>query len=75
MKTIRVRDVPDDVHAVLEARAAATGVSLSDYVLNELEQVARRSANGEAQSRAALREWSVPGVLIREVLDEVRAGR
>ena len=38
-KTIQVRDVPEDVHAELRARAAAAGTSLSDYVLGELERV------------------------------------
>ena len=75
MKTIRVRNVPDEIYAVLEARAAAAGISVSDYVLHELGQVAQRSANAEALSRAAPRAWSVPRATTREVLDEVRVGR
>ena len=42
-KVIQVRNVPDDVHASLRGQAAAAGVSLSEYVLTELTQVAGRS--------------------------------
>ena len=37
-KTIQVRNVPDDVHRKAKARAARAGLSLSDYLLRELEQ-------------------------------------
>jgi plasmid stability protein len=74
-KTIQVRDVPDDVHTELRARAAAAGTSLSDYVRSELERVARRSNNAEVLLRAAQRDWSVTRVATRELLDEARAER
>lgn len=74
-KTIQVRDVPEDVHAELRARAAAAGTSLSDYVLVELERVARRSGNAEVLLRAAQRDWAVSRVTIHELLDEARAER
>jgi antitoxin FitA len=72
-KTIQVRDVPDDVHAVLRASAAAAGTSLSGYVLGELERVTRRSSNAEVLLRSAQREWSVSKHTIRELLDEARS--
>lgn len=74
-KTIQVRDVPEDIHAELRARAAAAGTSLSDYVLGELERVTRRSRNAEVLLRAAHRDWSVPNVTTQELLDEARAER
>lgn len=74
-KTIQVRGVPETVHAELRARAAAAGISLSDYVLGELERVAQRSDNAEVLLRAAQRDWSVSRVSTREVLDEARAER
>ena len=43
MKTIQIRNVPEDTHRTLRARAAASGVSLSDYALAELERVAEAS--------------------------------
>lgn len=75
MKTIQVREVPDEVHAELRSRAAAAGTSLSDYVLGELERVARRSSNAEVLLRAAQRDWSVSRVETRQLLDEARAER
>ncbi len=39
---IQVRNVPDEVHRALKARAALNGLSLSDLCLDELRQVAER---------------------------------
>jgi plasmid stability protein len=39
---IQIRHVPEDVHARLKARAAAAGMSLSDYLLREVTALARR---------------------------------
>jgi len=39
---IQIRHVPEDVHARLKARAAAAGMSLSDYLLREITVLARR---------------------------------
>lgn len=75
MKTIQVRDVPDEVHSELRMRAAAAGTSLSDYVLGELERVARRSRNAEVLLRAAQRDWSVSRVETQQLLDDARAER
>jgi plasmid stability protein len=47
-KTIQVRNVPDAVQRTLSTRAAAAGLSLSDYVARELLAVANRDANVEA---------------------------
>jgi plasmid stability protein len=66
-KMLQVRHVPDDVHAELRRRAAAAGVSLSDYVRRELERLAARPPIAEVLSRSASRGVDVP-------LDEVVAG-
>ena len=47
-KMIQVRDVPDQVHSTLKARAAREGMSLSDFIKNELERTAERPT---------MREW------------------
>ena len=39
-KAIQIRDVPDDVHAVMRARAAAAGMSMSEYLRSELVKMA-----------------------------------
>ena len=47
-KMIQVRDVPDEVHSTLKARAAREGMSLSDFIKKELERTAERPT---------MREW------------------
>jgi plasmid stability protein len=42
MRMIQIRNVPDDVHRTLKMRAAAKGLSLSDYLLQEIERSARQ---------------------------------
>jgi antitoxin FitA len=51
---IQVRNVPDDVHRTLKARAAATGTSLSDYVKRELVRAVERATIGELAERLQL---------------------
>jgi plasmid stability protein len=41
-KMIQIRDVPDQVHRTLKARAAREGMSLSDFLKRELERTAKR---------------------------------
>jgi plasmid stability protein len=54
-KMLQVRHVPDDVHAELRRRAEAAGVSLSEYVLREIERVAARPPMAEVFARSAAR--------------------
>lgn len=54
-KTIQVRDVPDDVHQRLAARAAAERRSLSELVRAEIVQIARRPTMAEMLDRLASR--------------------
>jgi antitoxin FitA len=44
---LQIKDVPEDVHRVLKARAALAGVSLTEYARNTLQQAARRSSREE----------------------------
>ncbi len=41
-KMIQIRNVPDEVHRRLKARAAEAGMTLSDYLRREVTEVARR---------------------------------
>ncbi|MGI8491842.1 MAG: FitA-like ribbon-helix-helix domain-containing protein [Acidimicrobiales bacterium] len=52
---LQVRDVPDDVHAELRRRAAAAGMSLSDFTRQALSRLARRPSLGALLDRAAKR--------------------
>jgi plasmid stability protein len=47
-KMIQVRDVPEQIHGTLKARAAREGMSLSDFIKRELER---------AVERPTMREW------------------
>jgi hypothetical protein len=40
MPHVQIRNMPDDMHRTLKARAAAEGMSLSDYLLKELRPIA-----------------------------------
>lgn len=42
-KMIQIRDVPDEVHRTLKVRAAAEGLSLSDYIKRDLEELAKQA--------------------------------
>lgn len=72
VKTIQIRNVPDDIHAALRMRAAGAGVSLSDYVLSELERVAGRPPVADLLRRAGARAG---GVTRADIVGVVRAGR
>ena len=50
-RMIQVRNVPDAVHRTLKIRAATAGMSLSDYLLVELRQIAERPALTELRER------------------------
>ena len=41
-KMIQIRNVPDQLHRTLKARAANAGMSLSDYIKKELEKSAEQ---------------------------------
>ena len=53
---IQVRDVPDEVHRKLKARAAREGVSLSEYLRTELQRVAESPTPEELLARLRSRK-------------------
>jgi len=60
-KMIQIRNVPDAVHRKIKARAAQSGMTLSDYLLAEIERIAALPTRDEmlarlhARTRVALR--------------------
>jgi len=50
-KMIQVRNVPDGVHRTLKAQAALAGMSLSDFLLAEIRQLAERPTVAELRER------------------------
>ena len=60
-KMIQIRSVPDAVHWKIKARAAHAGMSLSDYLLADIERIAALPTRDEmlvrlhARTRVKLR--------------------
>lgn len=50
-RMIQVRNVPEALHRALKARAATAGMSLSDYLLGELREIAERPTLAEFRER------------------------
>jgi len=71
-KMIQLRNVPDDLHRVLKARAALEGMSLSDYLLDEVRRIAARPSVRELQERLSTRHPVQPALAPSEA---VRAER
>ena len=71
-KMLQVRNVPDEVHTELRRRAQAAGVSLSEYVLRELERVAARPPIEEVLARSASRRLDIT---MADVVATIRAER
>ncbi len=71
-KMIQLRNVPDELHRKLKARAALEGMSLSDYLLAEIQRVAERPTLTELRARLHHRK---PVSLRETPADAVRAER
>ncbi len=52
---VQIRDLPEPVHRVLKARAAASGVSMSEYLRTVLTRDASRPTPDELAARIAAR--------------------
>lgn len=72
-KMIQIRNVPDELHRKLKVRAAQEGMTLSDYLLSEIEVVARKPTMREWLEKVAGREPvevdEPPEVTIRRMRD------
>jgi plasmid stability protein len=69
---VQIRNMPDDLHRKMKARAAAAGMSLSDYLLNEVRMSAERPTMEEFKARLAR---LTPVTLSESVEEAVRAER
>jgi hypothetical protein len=50
-KTIQIHNVPETVHRTLKVRAAMARMSLSEFVLNELREIAARPSMNALRER------------------------
>jgi hypothetical protein len=69
---IQIRHVPDALHRRLKSRAALAGMSLSDYLLQQIREMAERPTIEEMRARLARRSPVTPSI---DTADAVRAER
>lgn len=74
-KMIQLRNVPDALHRRLKARAAMAGMSLSDYLISEIKQVAERPTLAEMRERLQQRERVTAQLDTVRILHEGRDAR
>ena len=70
---IQIRNVPDDLHRTLKVRAAQAGMTLSDYLLAQVEAVARRPTLCEIEQR--VRALGPVAGLTESTVEALRAER
>ena len=74
-KMIQIRNVPEALHRQLKSRAAIAGMSLSDYLLMEIRDLAMRPTLAEMRERLRGREPVSVQLDIARVVREERAAR
>jgi antitoxin FitA len=73
--TIQIRNVPDVLHRRLKSRAALAGMSLSEYLLQQLLDVAERPTIEEMRARLARRSTVTLSVGTADAVRAERDGR
>ena len=71
MPSITIRDVPEETRDELAARARATGRSLQEYLLAELEKLASKPSADEWLARVQERKRRFPVHMSRERIVEL----
>jgi plasmid stability protein len=71
-KMIQIRNVPDAVHRKIKARAAHSGMTLSDYLRAEIERIAAQPTRDEMLARLHAR---MPVKLKTSAADFIRKER
>lgn len=70
MRTLYIRNVPDDMAEAFIELARREGMSVNAFVLRELGHVARRADN-----RALVASWPSYDVSADEIAEDIRAER
>lgn len=73
MTNLLVRDIPDDLHAALQRRAAQRGQSLQQYLAGELKRLARRPSLDEVLDRIERRRGGRVG--LRQAAEDLNDAR
>lgn len=73
-KMIQIRNVPDDLHRDLKKRAALAGMSMSDYIKQELDRKSRKSTIKEIGARSRGRSAGST-LTTQDIVDTIREMR
>ena len=71
-KMIQLRNVPDSLHRSLKTRAALTGLSLSDYLLMEIRELADRPTLAEMRNHLHKRKPVSTEIDVATIIREER---
>lgn len=74
-KMIQVRNIPDELYRTLKGRAALAGMSLSDFLLAEIRNVAERPTVAELRARLRRRSRALASVPAAEAVRRERVSR
>jgi len=74
-KMIQLRNVPETLHRRLKARAAMSGMSLSDYLVMEIKEIAEKPTLAELRERLHKREPVAGELDTARWVQEERAAR
>ena len=74
-RMIQLRNVPETLHRSLKARAAMAGMSLSDYLLSEIREIAERPTLAELRERLHTRKAIAPALDSARLVREDREAR
>lgn len=74
MKHLQIRNIPEELHRDLKARAARDGTTMSELVLRELPRIARRPSPQDVVSEV-LRRDRVDGPPAADLIGSGRAER
>ncbi len=72
---IQIRNVPNELHRRLKARAAWAGMTLSDYLLKEIRGAAERPTLEELRARLERRAAVTPSVSLAQAVRAERDNR
>jgi plasmid stability protein len=74
-KMVQLRNVPEALHRALKSRASLAGMSLSDYLLSEIREIAERPTLAEFRSRLHTRKAPAAGIDTARLVREERDAR
>lgn len=74
-RTLQIRDVPEDLHATVRARATQAGLSVSTYLLNLVTELVTQPTMAEVVERAKTLARAGGGTTRSDVQAAIRQSR